>query len=79
MITTEKIERQFKLGACVQLPSGGYPMTITGFMTKPNMGTQPVFNGYVECSWFENNSLVPENLHKTVFPQDALVACSPNS
>jgi uncharacterized protein YodC (DUF2158 family) len=70
------IQPKFNVGDCVMLPSGGYKMTVTKLLTKPVMSNirQPVFTGIVECKWFENNSLVPENVHTSNFPQDALIA-----
>jgi len=79
MNSIKKIEPKFNVGSCVVLPSGGYKMTITKLLTRPVMGNQPAFTGFVECKWFENNSLAPENLHTSIFPQDALVSCTSGS
>ena len=70
----QDVSPKFKVGDCVQLPSGGPKMTISVLKMQPvmNRAKEPYFYGLVVCNWFDNLNI----LIKDTFHQDQLVLCN---
>lgn len=63
-----KMKQKFKIGAVVNLKSGGPDMTITNDKHGTDTELGEIFNGEYTCSWFDDKG----NRNNYTFPQDSL-------